>query len=65
MAYAVHSHTRDVGAQSGVNGAIDDEVDLDGYDFDTVHSAEYNFRAQQTTGFYNRLMTSFQLVPNP
>ena len=61
MAYAVHSHTRTVGAQVGVNGAIDGEVDMDGYNFDTVHSAEFEFHAQQTTVFYNRLLDEFDI----
>jgi len=61
MAYAVHSRTRTIGAEGGANGAIDGKVDMDAYGFDTEHSAEFDFRAQQTTAFYNRLLDEFDI----
>lgn len=59
MSYAVHSRTRTVGAQGEVNGAIDDAINLDTYDFGTEHSAQFNFDLLHTTAFYNRLLEEF------
>lgn len=41
------------------------KVDLASFDFGSVHSAEFNFSIFYTKSFYDRVLTKFQLVPNP
>lgn len=67
MSYIAQSPMKAVGAEGRTGGAIDSSVDMFGapYSFGDVHSAQFEFRLQQTVPFYNRLMTAFQLVPNP
>lgn len=65
MAYVAQSPTKAVGAEIGMAGSIDSSVDMRPYGFDKTHGAEFEFPLQRTIPFYNRLMTTFQLVPNP
>jgi hypothetical protein len=65
MSYLAQSPMKAVGAEGDTVGSIDSPVDMRPFGFDKVHSAQFDFRLQQTVPFYNRLMTAFQLVPNP
>lgn len=53
--------TGTVGADGRTAGSIDGSVDLSGYGFDDVHSAEYQFTPQKTKPFFNRLLQEFDL----
>ena len=67
MSYIAQSPMKAVGAEGRTGGSIDSSVNMfqAPYSFGDVHSAQFEFRLQQTVPFYNRLMTAFQLVPNP
>jgi len=74
MAYAVKSPTLAVGADSelvdengAVYGSISREVDMrgPGYDFGSVHSAEFLFPPQKTKVFYDRVLEEFGLPVMP
>ncbi len=56
MAYVAQSPTKTVGADGRTAGSIDDKVDLTGFGFGGVHSAEFTFTLQKTTPFYNELL---------
>jgi pimeloyl-ACP methyl ester carboxylesterase len=59
MSYVAQSPTKTVGADGRTAGSIGPKVDMTGYSFGDVHSAEWNFTLQDTTSFYNRLLDEF------
>jgi hypothetical protein len=61
MSYLAQSPMRAVGAEGRTLGSVDGSVDMSGYSFGDVHSAEFNFRLQQTVPFYNRMLEEFDL----
>ncbi len=61
MSYVAQSPMKAVGAEGRTQGSIDSEVDMSDYSFGNVHSAQFEFRAQQLTPFYNRLLEEFDL----
>ena len=61
MAYVAQSPTRTVGADGDTGGSIDGKVNLDGFNFGDVHSAEYNFTTQKTKPFFNRILEEFDI----
>ena len=69
MAFVVRSRTRAIGALGGVRGVITSDVNLNTqFGFGSSrsdHSAEFNKNIQDVSGFYQRLLTSFNIIPNP
>ncbi len=61
MSYLAQSPMKAVGAEEDTAGSIDSSVDMRPYGFDKVHSAEFEFRLQQTVPFYNRMLEEFDL----
>ena len=59
MAYVAQSPTKAVGADGRTGGSIGPDVDLSGYGFGGVHSAEFHFTIHKTVDFYNRLLDEF------
>jgi hypothetical protein len=62
MSYVAQSPTKTVGADGRTAGSIDDKVDLTGFGFGGVHSAEFTFTLQKTTSFYNELLRKFDIT---
>lgn len=65
MSYVAQSPTKTVGADGRTAGSIDRSVDMTNFGFGDVHSAEFNFTAQKTKPFFNRLLEEFGLPFHP
>jgi pimeloyl-ACP methyl ester carboxylesterase len=63
MSYIAQSPMKAVGAEGRTGGSIDSSVNMfqAPYSFGDVHSAQFDFRLQQTVPFYNRLLEEFDL----
>ena len=65
MAFVASSRTIVAGREPTL-GAIDSNVDLHAsFDFGNQHSAQWQWRIQRLKQFYDRLLTTYQIVPNP
>lgn len=63
MAYDCKVPTFTVNATGGTMGSILRTVDMSTYGFNREHSAQWQWRFQQTAQFYQRLLTEFGLTP--
>lgn len=63
MAYACQVPTFTAGADGGTGGSIRKSIDMDAYGFDREHSAQWQWRFQQTAQFYRDLLAEFGLTP--
>ena len=59
MAFLNRSRTKALGAEPRTGGAIDEIVNLDTFNFDKVHSAEFVWEIQRLKGFYNMVLDQF------
>ena len=69
--YACRTWAKAVGAEGNTAGAIGSSVNLKSTTygsprgFDTEHSAEFDRNIQQLEAFYNQLLESLLIQPNP
>jgi pimeloyl-ACP methyl ester carboxylesterase len=65
MAFVASSRTLVAGREQTA-GAIDSDVDLNAtYDFGNQHSPQWQWRIQRLKAFYDKMLTTYQIVPNP
>jgi hypothetical protein len=61
MPFACRSWSKAAGARPGIQGSINDEVDLQELNIDRKHSAEFNHPIQKLSGFYTALIDRLKL----
>jgi pimeloyl-ACP methyl ester carboxylesterase len=65
MAFVASSRTIVAGREQTA-GAIDSNVDLDAnYQFGNLHSPQWEWRIQRLKPFYDRMLLTYQITPNP
>ncbi len=66
-AFAVQSPSLTVGADGRTGGSItvSQSIDMTGYGFGDVHSAEFLFSIQQTRDFYDTLLLKLRITVQP
>jgi len=65
MAFVASSITLPAGRES-TGGSVDGNYDLDSnYHFGNEHSAQWKWTIQELKPFFNRVMTTYLLTPNP
>ncbi len=66
MPYADQSWSKAAGGDAGTGGAISSNINsTTTYGFGNTHSAEFVFDIQQLKAFYNQLLITFTVTPNP
>jgi len=63
MAYDCKVPTFTVNATGATRGSIIKAIDMNAYGFNREHSAQWQWRFQQTAQFYQRLLSEFGLTP--
>jgi hypothetical protein len=62
-AFVVSSRTETAGADIRTAGIIGDTIDMGDYGFGSNHSAEFLMTPQETSDFYDQLLTTFSIAP--